>query len=221
MPEISRRALIGGAAAAAAAAPLVTLTGTDAVAATAPALDDTMDNDAAGASYLGGLDPVWTRVPTNFYQSAFLGNGGLAASLMQTGSAKRLSLRLGDSRVRDHQGTGGTNFGNARLPVGELMLNTSGDVTKVELRLSLWDAEVSGTVTTSKGVLNIRAFVHGRRDVLVVAAGVTSGTERVQWTFTPAVAVSPRVEAKPPAPAGLKKNPAATGNGTACTQDPG
>ena len=220
--EISRRALIGGAAAAAGAAPLTAIgvaTADAAPAVTAVGLDDTMATDAAWASYLGGLDPVWTRVPTNFYQSAFLGNGGLAAALMQTGSAKRLSLRLGDSRVRDHQGTGGTNFGNARLPIGELLLNTSGDVTKVDLRLSLWDAEVSGTVTTSKGVLTIRAYVHGKRDVLVVAASVTSGSERVQWTFTPAVAISPRVEAKPPAPAGLKKNPAATVSGTTCTQN--
>jgi alpha-L-fucosidase 2 len=214
--NISRRTLIGGAAAAAGAAPLAAVG--MAGAATTFALDDTMNTDAAWAAYLGGLDPVWTRIPTNFYQSAFVGNGGLAASLFQTGTAKRLSLRLGDSRVRDHQGTGGTNFGNARLPVGELLLNTSGDVTGVDLRLSLWNAEVAGTVTTSKGSLNIRVYTHATRDVIVAAASVRSGTERVQWTFTPAVARSPRLDFHP-APAGLKTNPKATVSGTTCTQN--
>src|SRR5436189_4804626 len=168
----SRRALIRGAGAVGAAGAAAFVghqprpAHADVRPSAAPVLDDTMDSDAAWGSYLGGLDPVWTHVPATFYQSAFLGNGGLGAAFYQTGSAKRLSLRLGDSRVRDHQDTGGTNFGNARLPVGDLTLNTSGDVTGVDLRLSLWNAELSGTVTTSKGVLNVRGYVHAKRDVL-------------------------------------------------------
>src|SRR5690349_487303 len=158
MTPISRRALIGGAAAASGAA---ALTGTQLIGAgtsgaavtpaATPVLDDTMDTDAAWSAYLGGLDPVWTKVPTTFYQAPFLGNGGLGTAVYQTGSAKRLAFRLGDSRVRDHQGTGGTLFGNARLPIGDLTLATSGDVTGVNLRLSLWNAELSGTVTTTNG----------------------------------------------------------------------
>src|SRR5881392_1162120 len=101
--SLTRRALMGGAAAGAGAVALGASTFV-ANAATSPpratGLNDTMTTDAA-----------W---------SAFLGNGGLGAAVYQTGSAKRLTWRLGDSRVRDHQGTGGTLFGNARLPVGDL-----------------------------------------------------------------------------------------------------
>src|SRR6266536_303402 len=220
---VSRRALIGGAAGAAGTAALVGHQVWPAGAAVnapaaAPVLDDTMGSAAAWTSYLGGMDPVWTRAPTNFYQSAFLGTGGLAASFYQTGTAKRLSLRLGDSRVRDHQNTGGTNFGNARLPIGDLVFNTAGDVTGVDLRLSLWNAELSGTVTTTRGVLSVRAYVHAKRDVLVFAASVKSGSERVAWTFTPAAARSPRLDFKP-APDGLKTNPAPAISGTTCTQN--
>src|SRR5207237_8005005 len=113
-----------------------------------------MTTDAAWASSLGTADLIWNQVPTDFYHGAFLGNGGLGAAVYQTGSAKRLTWRLGDSRVRDHQCTGGTLFGNARLPVGDLTLNTTGDVTAVNLRLSLWNAELSGPGTTTSGVLN-------------------------------------------------------------------
>src|SRR6266516_2281265 len=166
---ISRRVLIGSAAGAAGAA-AIGLEVLPAIAATHPAgsLTDTMTTDAAWSAFLGGSDLVWNRVPTNFYQGVFLGNGGLGTAVYQTGTAKRLTWRIGDTRVRDHQGAsaGGTLFGDARLPVGDLTLNTSGDVTDVALRLSLWNAELSGTITTTKGVLNARAFVHGKRDVL-------------------------------------------------------
>jgi alpha-L-fucosidase 2 len=218
---LSRRALIGSAAgtAGAAAIGLEVLSAGTAHAATA--LNDTMTTDTAWSSFLGQSDLVWTHVPTTFYQGAFLGNGGLGAAVYQTGSAKRLTWRLGDSRVRDHQGTGGTLWGNARLPVGDLTLNTTGDVTGVNLRLSLWNAELSGTVTTTSGVLDVRAFVHGKRDLLVVAASVKSGTEKVAWTFTPAVARSPRLDFKP-APSGLKTNPGPTvsqsSSGGSCIQ---
>src|SRR5256886_12954578 len=224
---ISRRAVVGGAAGTAGALAL----GVPALVAAAQAatthattlsLNDTMTTDAAWASFLGTADLVWNRVPTDCYHGAFLGTGGLGAAVYQTGRAKRLAWRLGDSRVRDHQGTGGTNFGDARLPIGDLTLNTSGDVTAVSLRLSLWNAELHGTVTTTRGVLAVRAFVHGKRDVLVVAASVQSGTETVAWHFPPAVARSPRLDFKP-APSGLKTNPSptvsqTTSSGT-CTQN--
>ena len=58
---------------------------------------------------------------------------------------------LGDSRVHDHQDVAGpvTNLGQtaelstavwdtAGLPIGYLTLETTGDVTAVDLRLSLW-----------------------------------------------------------------------------------
>src|SRR5438067_11809893 len=211
--SLTRRALMGGAAAGAGAVALGASTFIADAATSAPAatpaptaaggLNDTMTTDAAWSAFLGTSDLVWTHVPTTFYQGAFLGNGGLGAAVYQTGSAKRLTWRLGDSRVRDHQGTGGTLFGNARLPVGDLTLNTTGDVTAVNLRLSLWNAELSGTVTTTSGTLNVRSFVHATTDALVVAVSVKSGTEKVSWKFTAATARSPRLDFKP-APPGLK-----------------
>jgi len=227
--SLTRRALMGGAAAGAGAVALGASTFIADAATSAPAatpapraagpLNDTMTTDAAWAAFLGTSDLAWTHVPTSFYQGAFLGNGGLGAAVYQTGTAKRITWRLGDTRVRDHQGTGGTLFGNARLPVGDLTLNTTGDVTAVNLRQSLWHAELHGTVTTTAGVLNIRAFICATRDVLVVSA---SGTEKVSWKFTPATARSPRLDFKP-APSGLKTNPAPTvstsGNNGTCTQN--
>src|SRR5262245_61458566 len=184
-------------------------------------LDDRMTTGEAWAAFLGALDPVWARVPETTSEAPFLGNGGLGAIVHRTGTG-RLTFRLGDSRVRDHQGTGGTNFGDARLPVGDLVLDTAGEVVAVGLRLSLWDAHLAGTVTTTRGVLDLLAFVDATRDVLVVAVDVESGTEQVAWTFCPAPARSPRLDFKPP-PEGLAANPApvvaAGADAGSCTQD--
>src|SRR2546423_15662395 len=163
---ISRRAVVGGAAGTAGALALgVPALVAAAQAATTLSLNDTMTTDAAWASFLGTADLIWNQVPTDFYHGAFLGNGGLGAAVYQTGSAKRLTWRLGDSRVRDHQGTGGTNFGDARLPIGDLTLNTSGDVTAGRLRPSPWEAPLHGTGTTTPGLLSVTAVRPGQRDV--------------------------------------------------------
>ncbi|MGW8955503.1 glycosyl hydrolase family 95 catalytic domain-containing protein [Streptomyces sp. NPDC055709] len=223
MSGVSRRALLSSAVALASASAAtsfghvrtsVAAEGPSRARVAALALDDTVD----WKKFLGESSMVWATVPTTLYQAPFLGNGGLGAAVYQTGSAKRLDFELGDSRVRDHQGTGGTLFGNARLRIGKLTLNTAGDVTSVDLRLSLWDAELSGTVTTTAGVLWVRAYVHASRDVLAVAVTVLSGSEQVAWTFTPAVARSPRLDFNPP-PTGLLDNPAPVISGTSCVQD--
>ncbi len=227
---VSRRAFLGGAAAGALSAALPSTlataspaeTATAAVAAAALVLRDTMTGAGAWDEFLGGLDLVWSRAPANFYEGPFLGNGGLGAAVYRRDSSTRLSFTLGDSRVRDHQSAGGTNFGRARLPIGYLTLNTAGDVTDVDLRLSLRNAELSGTVTTSRGVLKLRAYVHARRDVLLVAVTPLTGTEQVAWTFTPLPARSPRLDFHP-APEGLLTNPSAivttTSDGGTCTQN--
>ncbi|GLZ29424.1 hypothetical protein Lesp02_16140 [Lentzea sp. NBRC 105346] len=206
MPTFSRRTLFAGTAAGAIAL------STTSTAQAAIGIDDRVNWGA----YLGGLDPVWQNMPTTFYQGPFLGNGGLGAAVYRIGT--KLAFKIGDSRVRDHQGTGGTNFGNARLPIGYFTLNTTGNVTDVDLRLSLHNAELTGTVTTANGVLNLSAYVHAERDVLVVTATVKSGNEKVAWTFTPSKARSPRLDFKP-APDGLKTNPDPKVSGTTCTQD--
>ncbi|SDI07353.1 alpha-L-fucosidase 2 [Actinokineospora alba] len=223
MPHrIPRRSFLSWSVAAA-ALPMV-MTGASPALAAGAVLDDRLAAGTGWRDFLGSLDLVWQSVPTSFYQGPFLGNGGLGVSVYQRSGANRLAFVLGDSRVRDHQAPGGPLWGGARLPVGYLTLQTTGAVTGVDLRLSLWNAELSGFVTTTNGVLSVRAFVHARKDVLVVAAVPASGTETAAWTFTSQAAVSPRQQFYPAQrPADLLSNPAAvtttTAAGGTCVQD--
>ncbi|MGW4895737.1 glycosyl hydrolase family 95 catalytic domain-containing protein [Kitasatospora sp. NPDC004240] len=176
------------------------------------------------ADLLAGFDPVWRTVPTGFHDGPFLGNGGLAASVRRPDGDGRLRLVLGDSRVRDHQDVGGPLWGGTRLPIGHLTLRTAGEVTGVDLRLSLRDAELTGTVTTTHGTVHLTAFVHAERDLLVVRCHPQDGDERIAWTFTPAPATPPREAFYPEQrPADLQDNPppllTADPSGGSCVQD--
>ncbi|WP_433512253.1 glycosyl hydrolase family 95 catalytic domain-containing protein [Nonomuraea sp. CA-143628] len=168
------------------------------------------------ASFLGDQDLRWGQPPRHFYEAPFLGNGGLGAAAYVTREG-RLAFTLGDNRVRDHQATGGASVGSARLRVGRFVLATIGEVVDVDLRLSLFDAELSGTVTTSKGTVKIRAYVHATTDLLVVDADAGRG-ERVEWDFVPFKAESTWLmfNAKP---SGLLDNPDPVVGRDLCEQD--
>lgn len=182
-----------------------------------PVTSGGMRSEREWAAFLAASDLRWKSLPANFYEGPFLGNGALGAAVYRHPSRARLTFVLGDSRVRDHQDAGGALFGHSRLRIGYLTLETAGDVTGVDLRLSLWDAELTGTITTATGTVTVRAFTHATRDLLVVDA-VPSGGEKVSWSFTPFPAESPRLAFKP-RPAGLKDNPPPQVTATECVQD--
>ena len=232
----SRRWFLGGAAAGALGT-MIPLNPAVAATAAAPGsgLDDRMRSPEAWRTFLGDQDMLWSRLPVDFFEAPFLGNGGLGASMYQDPSGHRLQFTLGDSRVHDHQDVAGpvTNngqtaemsvavWGKSRLRLGYLTLDTVGEVTGVDVRLSLWDAELTGTITTTAGKVGLRAFVHATRDLLVVTTTPDAGEAGLSWTFTPFPAVSPRASHNAP-PADLKQNPApvvtTVDGGGMCVQD--
>ena len=174
-----------------------------------------LESSADWAEFLESADLLWGNIPRSFYEGPFLGNGALGVATYAVGN--RLSFTLGDSRVRDHQGTGGVLFGDARLRIGRFDLVTTGDLVDVDLRLSVYDAELAGTGTTTKGTIALRAFTHATRDLIVLSLEPSEG-ESASLTFTPFKAESPRL-AFNSRPGGLQNNPAAVVSADRCEQD--
>src|SRR2546430_7305236 len=86
MGRLSRRTFVGGVGAAGTVAATGYL-GT-ASAATASLLDDRMASGSAWSSFLSSQDLMWKRIPTNWYDGPFLGNGFLGALLYQPGGTR-------------------------------------------------------------------------------------------------------------------------------------
>jgi alpha-L-fucosidase 2 len=166
-------------------------------------LRNTMTGDGAWSGFLRGQDLLWTRLPTRWYEGPFLGDGLLGSMVYQEPGANRIRLTVQHGRVQDHRPQFGSGWGTCRLPVGHLTLDPVGTVTAVDWRLSLWNAELTGTVTTTVGTLTLAALIHD--EVLAVRA-TADGDERVTWTFHPEEAISPRKISEAP-PSGYTANP--------------
>ncbi|MGW1780812.1 glycosyl hydrolase family 95 catalytic domain-containing protein [Streptomyces sp. NPDC002143] len=149
-------------------------------------------------------------MPTTWYEGPFLGNGLLGSGIYAEPSAASTAVRFNvqHSEVQDHRPEFGSLFGLARLPIGHFTLEPVGAITGLDWRLSLHEAELTGTLTTDKGTLSLRALVHNDRSLLAVEVTPSAGERGFRWVFHPADAISPRAAFKP-LPDGYRGNPPA------------
>ena len=168
--------------------------------------------DVDWPAFIGRHDLVWDSLPTEFDYGAFLGNGMLGSMIHQDGP-QRLRWEMGRSDVTAHRRD------NARMPIGGLVLSTVGEIKAGTMRMDLWNAEVRGTVTTAKGSLTFRSFIHTHQMALVTDLAFT-GEEKnasLAWEARPCIDQRNRKRFDdPPNPPSETK----TVDGlTVCTQD--
>ncbi|MGW2768764.1 glycosyl hydrolase family 95 catalytic domain-containing protein [Streptomyces sp. NPDC001275] len=179
-----------------------------AASATGPGRVDAPDD--AWRAVLDDADLVWRRMPKTWYEGPYLGNGLLGSGIYaEPGAATRaVRFNVQHSEVQDHRPEFGSLFGLARLPIGHFTLEPVGTITGLDWRLGLRAAELTGTLTTDRGTLALRAFVHTSRSVLAVEVTPSEGERDFAWAFHPANAISPRA-AFMPLPDGYRGNPPA------------
>ncbi len=110
-------------------------------------------------------------------------------------------------------------FDRARLPIGHFVLEPVGKPTGGTMRLILWDAESRGTLTTDRGRITWRSFVHAS-DMAIVVEIQTEGQERqCRWKWVAEESRSTRTKG---GPADYQPNPPSTiekvGDTSVCIQ---
>jgi hypothetical protein len=175
--------------------------------------------DIDWAAFLARQDLVWEDLPWQWNEGAFLGNGQLGVVAYATLADNRLDFHLGRADVTDHRkapdrktsrGAPGTEVMDVmyefpRLDIGRLALRPAGKITGGTLRVDLWNAELTGTITTDRGELKLRAVI--LRDRMAHRIDVNS-TERdaagqplaYTWEFRPGNPSSPRALVFPDRP---------------------
>src|SRR5207302_235355 len=144
MTEITRRAVLGGAASGALVGAL------PADAALAEDDDDGFVKDRVDwPRFLAAADLIWQRMPTTWFEGPFLGNGFLGSGIYAEPGANAVRFNVQHSQVQDHRPEFGSLFGLARLPIGFLTLEPVGAITAIDWRLDVWNAELTGTITTA------------------------------------------------------------------------
>ena len=150
-------------------------------------------------SFLAKQDPLWSRVPTNYFEGPFVGNGLVGAILFRDEKeTNSLRFEIGRTDVYDHRPeTGSVMHYGGRLPIGHLLLTPSGKILSSSFRTDLWNAEITGELTTDKGSITLRCFAPSDSEVLVTQITHRGGEEGAKVTFVPEQGNSSRYTAQP------------------------
>ncbi|OXS62777.1 hypothetical protein B1A99_02700 [Cohnella sp. CIP 111063] len=120
--------------------------------------------------YLSGHDMDWVVKPVSWDSGAFLGNGFVGAMAYgEEHASMRNTLRFVLGRTDVSAGSAGRTGFDPRVPVGEVHLRLEGWIYQpTSMRLDLWNAELRADITTTKGSVQLRAFVHSEMPVLCI-----------------------------------------------------
>jgi alpha-L-fucosidase 2 len=151
--------------------------------------------DVDWPSFLSKQDPIWSRMPANYYEGPFAGNGLLGTILYRDeSSTNSLHFEIGRTDVYDHR-PGNPMHYRCRLPIGHLLLTPVGRITSAEFRTDLWNGEIIGTLVTEAGKINLRCFVPPEQNVIVLTWRGDKGEgggEKSCVSFVPEQGDSPR-----------------------------
>lgn len=167
--------------------------------------DDKVRTDINWPEFMRRQDMIWDTLPEYWYESAFMGNGELGLMMYKEPGENYLRLEIGNCNAHDHRPGGGL-FNNPRLLTGHFALYPEGTITGGTLHLDLWNAETRAVIRTTRGELQLRAYVHATEPVIEI--DITPGHEEqhFRWEWRPAASESPRyLYAQTPAGSWIKQ----------------
>lgn len=141
---------------------------------------------------MGKHDMRFEALPHNWTEAPHFGNAMVGSMLYQAGNTIRLQVFRAD--VHDHRdhSWGWTAYSRPRLMIGWFSLEPVGTLTGCSWRKNLWDAELTGTITTDKGTILIRHFTHAVDMAIVTGVTPSEGENECRWTWHPAEARTTR-----------------------------
>ena len=150
--------------------------------------------------YLSKHDLVWNKIPKDYFEGAFVGNGILGTIVFQDDSlANTMRFEIGRTDVYDHRSLETpVAYGRERLPIGQLLLTPKGKIVSSKIRTDLWNAEIRGEIITSEGQINFRCFVPSAHELIVLQVKSTGQENKAKILFRPQEADSPRFIVKKP-----------------------
>ncbi|MVN20721.1 glycosyl hydrolase family 95 catalytic domain-containing protein [Mucilaginibacter arboris] len=144
--------------------------------------------------FLSAHDLTFNKMPVSWEQAPFFGNGFIASMVYgDSTDLNRIMIQVFRTDVQDHRDStaGWTAYSRPRLPIGHFELQTKGKITACNLRLSLWNAELTGTIQTTAGSLKLKHEVSAQKD-LIFTDITTTGNENYTLTWHPDEAKSTR-----------------------------
>lgn len=149
------------------------------------------------ANHLNQHDLLWNTIPNDYFSGAYVGNGLLGTILFKDHLLPNtIQFEIGRTDVYDHRTASPSAYETSRLPIGQLLLTTIGVATKVNIRTDLWNAEIRGVLTTTKGTVSFRCFTPSNEELIIINLKTTGDESAAKFSFRPQLAQSARYIAK-------------------------
>ena len=155
-------------------------------------------NQQEWAAYMNHNRLYWDSLGTDFYDGIIAGNGRLGVNMYREGK-NALRFDVGRSDVTDQRPHYPDSIftqqlvSRSRLPIGKMMIRTSGEILSSNIYLDIYNAEARGNVITSKGEIKLFFFVPSGDDVIHIEATDRSGNEKLICEWVAEKSISPRI----------------------------
>jgi alpha-L-fucosidase 2 len=163
-------------------------------------------------SFLENQDMKWTKMPLNYYEGPYVGNGLLGTVFFKdTIVPNTIAFEIGRTDVYDHRTPEQIKdkypWPKVRLPIGKLLLTSKGTIQSVNFRTHLWDAEVTGTIVTDKGSLDLTCYAPTNEKIIILKYKGHLGEIESHVSFRPEQGNSARPPRRPMAGKVYEPNP--------------
>lgn len=143
-------------------------------------------------AFLQQHDMHFHSLPQGWQEAPHFGNAMIGSMLYGLDGGLRLELFRAD--VCDHrdESYGWTAYSRPHFRIGHFALDTVGALTGCRLRKELWNAELTGTLTTDRGEIEIRHFTHAEEMAVVTELTPSEGERGLSWSWHPVAATTTR-----------------------------
>lgn len=143
-------------------------------------------------AFLHRHDMIFNKLPQGWNEAPHFGNAMVGSMLYQVDDTIRLQVFRAD--VHDHRDDtwGWTAYSRPRLQIGYFSLHPVGKLIGCQWRKDLWNAELTGTITTDRGEIQICHFTHAVDMAIVTGLNLSEGEKGCNWTWHPAEARTTR-----------------------------
>ena len=128
-------------------------------------------------------DMSFDQLPGGWKEAPHFGNAMVGSMLYRADDTIRLQVFRAD--VHDHRDDtwGWTAYSRPRLQIGHFSLHPVGKLSGCKWRKDLWNAELTGTITTDRGEIRIRHFTHADDMAVVTELTPSTGEKECSWTW--------------------------------------
>lgn len=129
----------------------------------------------------------WDSLSTSYYTGILLGNGLLGSNIYKEND-HAIRFDIGRSDVTDQREHSGNAIyepllSKTRLPIGRMLLKTSGKITGAKMELDIYNATARGIIYTSSGTIQFTAFIPANINVICIQTKGTRQEQEASWQF--------------------------------------